>query len=108
MARTGIKAYAGFLKGCFIVADKDKDFPYSDEWLEQHIDYSWNRFLDEYKQREEWLASLPPIQRFFYKAKRRLFIWRMDIETWFSWHFDRAFREECIKMREEAEKETGK
>ncbi len=84
--------------------DKDNDYPYSEEWLEQHTQFAFKRFLEEYERKQKWIASLNPIDRFFYKLKQRLFIWRMDVETWFSWHFNKEFREECIKMREEGKK----
>ena len=60
----------------------DKDFPYSDEWLEQHAAIQFKRLLKEMERREKEEAAKP------YFVKLEVFCKWVDVSLF----FDELFR----------------
>lgn len=66
----------------------DKDFPYSDEWLEQHAAIQFKRLLKEMERREKEEAAKPYFVRLINRIKLEVFCKWVDVSLF----FDELFR----------------
>lgn len=61
----------------------DKDFPYSDEWLEQHRSIQFKRLIEEMERREKEEAEKPYFVRLINRIKLEVFCKWVDVSLFF-------------------------